>query len=718
MLLRHSHGLLQRTSRLFGRHRSSSLGLLSTATPSSAEREAHLRIKEQLDAGSMVRVRVRVDPELRTVLRLPKKKKSGRVFMAPSDARNLESLRAELEGHLGLPRDAFQLHHAASDAPHIPLDSDDAVQHAWDAQEDGSLSLLVARNPAVEWPPPGPAYLSGMADPSAAEAMQMLSFYQFRAIADPEELADRLAAAWGPTGTLGRVYVSSEGVNAQVAVPTNVMGHFKQACESQQELRGVELNLDAAVSMGEFLACPPFRALHVRPREQIVSDGIDPAQPLELDAENCGEPLEPDAWHAALDNPGAVILDCRNSYESDVGAFKGAVPLGTTVFRDTWDALGRVLDGKPKDTPLLTYCTGGIRCVKVGAYLTQKLGYTNVGRLEGGIVNYTQHIRRVAETEDVPFANVSKFSGLNYVFNDRMAEFVTPDIPNPASADRRAVEAKAVVANRLRRFGSPANGAAGEKEQRRGFHSSAAAGSTEHGSDELEEYSGRQSGQEPDLLAEVRLTTEAMMPNAGHMVSGHLQGRLLVMLGNLVGARRVLEIGTFTGYSALCFAEAGAHVTTLEVDPKAASVARGFFERSDYPERLELREGAALETLGKMVREDGAGPFDVVFIDADKRKYGEYLDMLLDSGTLTRPGTLILADNVLWKGRVLGLCTAGPAAEGAAAPAGNSAEERAARRDRVLTQAMHEFNVKVRKERRVEQVVLPLRDGLSLIRVL
>ena len=112
-----------------------------------------------------------------------------------------------------------------------------------------------------------------------------------------------------------------------------------------------------------------------------------------------------------------------------------------------------------------------------------------------------------------------------------------------------------------------------------------------------------------------------------------------------------------------------------------------------------------------------AGPFDVVFIDADKRKYGEYLDLLLDSGTLVRPGTLILADNVLWKGRVLGLCAAGPTTEGAAA-AGSSGEDRATRRDRVLTQAMHEFNVKVRKERRVEQVVLPLRDGLSLIRVL
>ena len=298
-----------------------------------------------------------------------------------------------------------------------------------------------------------------------------------------------------------------------------------------------------------------------------------------------------------------------------------------------------------------------------------------------------------------------------------MAEYVTSNIPNPASSDRRAVEAKAIVARRIRRFGDSAK----KIDKTRAFSTTVAnSHDAQYHSDRLEEYSGKQSGTEPDLLAELRFTTEASMPNAGHMVSGHLQGRLLVMLSKLSGAKKVLEIGTFTGYSALCFAEAGSHVTTLEVDKKSADMAESFFARTPYPERFTLRRGAALETLDAMATEDkinGPGPFDVIFLDADKRKYTEYLDLLLGSEALVRSGTLILADNVLWKGRVLGLCTAGPSAD-SASDSSNYEEERSVRRDRILTQAMHEFNVKVRKDQRVEQVLLPLRDGLSLMRVL
>jgi predicted sulfurtransferase len=105
-----------------------------------------------------------------------------------------------------------------------------------------------------------------------------------------------------------------------------------------------------------------------------------------------------------------------------VGAFEGATPLNTETYKDTWAALDRVLAGKPKDTRVLTYCTGGIRCVKVGAYLTQQLGFRNVGRLQGGIVNYTSVGRAEAAETGVDFAAVSKFKGLNFVFNDRMAE--------------------------------------------------------------------------------------------------------------------------------------------------------------------------------------------------------------------------------------------------------------------------------------------------------
>ena len=317
-----------------------------------------------------------------------------------------------------------------------------------------------------------------------------------------------------------------------------------------------------------------------------------------------------------------MILDCRNSYESDVGAFKGAVPLGTTVFRDTWDALGRVLDGKPKDTPLLTYCTGGIRCVKVGAYLTQKLGYTNVGRLEGGIVNYTQNIRRVAETEDVPFANVSKFSGLNYVFNDRMAEFVTPDIPNPASADRRAVEAKAVVAtvsvaSARRRTARREKGAAarlpllgggrvdGARERRtRGVLRKAerpgagpAGGGASH--DRGDDAQRRPHGERPPAGPPAR---HARQPR------GRSEGARDRDLHGLLGA--VLRRGGRARDHPGGGSEGGERC-------------QGLLREERLPGEAGVEGRRSAGDAGKMVREDGAGPFDVVFIDADKRKYGD-----------------------------------------------------------------------------------------------
>jgi caffeoyl-CoA O-methyltransferase len=258
------------------------------------------------------------------------------------------------------------------------------------------------------------------------------------------------------------------------------------------------------------------------------------------------------------------------------------------------------------------------------------------------------------------------------------------------------------------------------------------------------------------LLRELRLWTEAAYPSAGHMCSGPMQGRLLSLLAKLVGARRALEVGTFTGYSALCLAEGGAEVTTLEADPRAAAAARAFVARSHAT--VTVVEGnaaasiAALAASAASAASGGNGPasaggggpsahashahafdhaFDLVFLDADKRSYGAYLDALLGSA-LVRPGTLILVDNVLWRGRVLD-CQCGPrnpahspahsacsstAASGS--PDGGISPEaaaKAARRDGVLAQAMHEFNVKVRRDGRLEQVVLPLRDGLSLIRV-
>jgi predicted O-methyltransferase YrrM len=175
---------------------------------------------------------------------------------------------------------------------------------------------------------------------------------------------------------------------------------------------------------------------------------------------------------------------------------------------------------------------------------------------------------------------------------------------------------------------------------------------------------------------------------APQMLTGAWEGALLRMLVEITGARRALEIGTFTGYSALSMAEGlspGGTLITCEIDPKNAEIARNHLDRTPHGRKVTIKLGPALDTLKSL-----APPFDFVFIDADKENYGNYFEECL---RLLRPGGLIAADNVLWSGRVLDP---------------KEASDR----------AIAAFNDNVAKDPRVECVMLPIRDGVSLIRKL
>jgi caffeoyl-CoA O-methyltransferase len=172
------------------------------------------------------------------------------------------------------------------------------------------------------------------------------------------------------------------------------------------------------------------------------------------------------------------------------------------------------------------------------------------------------------------------------------------------------------------------------------------------------------------------------------MLIGPHEGALLAFLVRLTGARRVLEIGTCTGYSALCMAEAlpkNGQLVTCEINPERAEIARSFIKRSPHGRKIKLLLGPALESLTKLPR---ATKFDFVFIDADKENYVNYYETVLPR---LKPGGVITADNVLWSGRVL-------------APKKES--------DRAVVK----FNKHVRRDPRVECVMLPLRDGVYLVR--
>lgn len=176
------------------------------------------------------------------------------------------------------------------------------------------------------------------------------------------------------------------------------------------------------------------------------------------------------------------------------------------------------------------------------------------------------------------------------------------------------------------------------------------------------------------------------------MLSGHYQGRVLAMLSHMLSPALILEIGTYTGYSALCMAEGlqkGGRIVTIDVNAELEEPVRKIFAGSVFARQVDYRIGNALDIIP-----DLRGPFDLVFIDADKINYGTYYDLVIEK---VRQGGYILADNVLWSGKVL-----------AKNRTKNDAD----------TVAILEFNRKVHEDERVSNVLLPVRDGLMILRKL
>lgn len=207
----------------------------------------------------------------------------------------------------------------------------------------------------------------------------------------------------------------------------------------------------------------------------------------------------------------------------------------------------------------------------------------------------------------------------------------------------------------------------------------------------LEQYVETMSSPEDALLRELERETYLRVINP-RMISGHIQGKFMEMLVRMLRPRRILEIGTFTGYSALCMAaglDDGGIIDTCEIDDELEEMIRSFFDRSQHGGKIRLHIGSALEiapTLGER--------YDLVFMDGDKREYTAYYNMLMDNG-LVGSGSFILADNILWYGKVV---------------------EPVAKGDK-QTQAIVDFNRMIRDDERVENVIIPIRDGINLIRI-
>jgi caffeoyl-CoA O-methyltransferase len=209
--------------------------------------------------------------------------------------------------------------------------------------------------------------------------------------------------------------------------------------------------------------------------------------------------------------------------------------------------------------------------------------------------------------------------------------------------------------------------------------------------EEIEAYSEAHTEDENELLKSLNRETHANVLNP-RMLSGHLQGRFLSMISRMLRPEKILEIGTYTGYSALCLCEGlqpNGKLITIDINEELETLTQRYFSQSDFVDQIDYRIGNALDIIPTL-----QDTFDIVFMDADKINYISYFNLCLDK---VRPGGFILADNVLWSGKVF------------------DKELKKIDKD---TQALMDFNRMVHEDSRVSNLLLPIRDGLMILQKL
>lgn len=230
------------------------------------------------------------------------------------------------------------------------------------------------------------------------------SFYKYVRIEDSQKLQEELLERWTVLGCMGRVYVASEGINAQMNVPKANWDQFDAFMKSKKEFAGVPYKI--AVEEGEESS---FYKLIVRVKDKIVADGLDDDS---FDVTDTGAYLTAKEMNDYIDDPEAVVVDMRNIYEAEIGHFEGAICPDVDTFREELKVTPETLKVH-KNKKVALYCTGGIRCEKASAWLRHN-GFENVKHLKGGIIDYKHQV----EQEGLD----NKFLGKNFVFDERMGE--------------------------------------------------------------------------------------------------------------------------------------------------------------------------------------------------------------------------------------------------------------------------------------------------------
>ena len=237
-----------------------------------------------------------------------------------------------------------------------------------------------------------------------------LSFYKYHQIKNTSLFRDHLYLMWEKLDVLGRIYIASEGINAQLSMPSQNLNEFKTKLDSIDFLKEIRLNV--AVEQDDF----SFLKLKVKIRNKIVADGLSENS---FDLSNNGTHVNASEFNTLIENPNTLLVDMRNHYESEIGHFDGAILPDVDSFRESLPIIEKKFAKHKKSKNIVMYCTGGIRCEKASAFLKYK-GYEKVYQLDGGIIEYARQV----DQEKIN----NKFLGKNFVFDHRRSEAISEEI--------------------------------------------------------------------------------------------------------------------------------------------------------------------------------------------------------------------------------------------------------------------------------------------------
>ena len=235
-----------------------------------------------------------------------------------------------------------------------------------------------------------------------------LSFYKYIEIENPEDLRDQMYRDLSSMKILGRIYIATEGINAQISIPEQSNDDFLNYMSCSEVLS--DAYIKQAIEDGD-----SFYKLKIKVKNEIVAYGLDKSQ---YDMKSVGKHLNPEEFNRAIEDSNCTVIDIRNHYESEVGHFTDAILPDVDRSQDLLPEVKKILEGK-EDEKILLYCTGGIRCEKASSYLI-KNNFTNVNQLDGGIINYANQVKNKKIK--------SKYIGKNFVFDNRLGERITSDI--------------------------------------------------------------------------------------------------------------------------------------------------------------------------------------------------------------------------------------------------------------------------------------------------